>query len=251
MKTRREIRATARQAMANRRGVAIFLPIMLSLVMIGIMFIPMIGMVISYVMDVGVLFFIFAGILFIVLVLSDVLFVGFFGAYGKIYRDEDVGVGEIFSGYRHFGRNWLSILWMSFMIFVWMFLMWIILFVAYIAVYHTGFVFIYFLLIPAMWIFLFAKAFSYSVIWDVLHQSAKLSPIQALRASVKITKGHLWSMFVMQLSFIGWYILGILTLGILLIVFVTPYINTSVAGHYVEMRKKAIANEIVTEEELA
>ncbi|MCL2400873.1 MAG: DUF975 family protein [Defluviitaleaceae bacterium] len=251
MKTRREIRAAARQAMANRRGVAILLPIVLVLVIIGMVLIPSIGMIISEIMDIFVLYVVFLVIYIIVLLFADVLAVGFWGAYTKIYMDEEVGVGEIFSGYRKFGRNWLAILWTAFMMLVWLVVMGLVLLAMYIVGYHVGLAFLPFLVLPVLYIFLIAKIYSYYYVYEVLHQSENISPIQALRASVRITKGHRWSMFVMGLSFIGWYILGLLTFGILLVVFVNPYFYTSITGHYVEMRKKAIANSVITEEELA
>ncbi len=58
--------------------------------------------------------------------------------------------------------------------------------------------------------------------------------------------GHKMELFVLQLSFIGWALLGVLTLGILNIVYVAPYMNTSVAGFYDEVKKDAIAKGIIS-----
>lgn len=43
--------------------------------------------------------------------------------------------------------------------------------------------------------------------------------------------GHKWDYFVLQISFIGWYLLGFLTLGIGLI-WVIPYASATYSNFY-------------------
>lgn len=43
--------------------------------------------------------------------------------------------------------------------------------------------------------------------------------------------GHKWELFVLELSFIGWYLLGFVTLGIGLL-WVVPYYNAVHADYY-------------------
>ncbi len=50
--------------------------------------------------------------------------------------------------------------------------------------------------------------------------------------SKKMTKGHKWHLFVLDLSFLGWAILGSITAGILDIFFVIPYMTLAQAGAY-------------------
>ena len=54
----------------------------------------------------------------------------------------------------------------------------------------------------------------------------------------------------MYLSFIGWGILTALTGGILGIFYTGPYMSTSLAGLYVEIKKNALEKGMVTAEEL-
>ncbi len=64
---------------------------------------------------------------------------------------------------------------------------------------------------------------------------------EAIRTSKEITRGYRWDIFVMFLSFIGWYFLGAVTLG-LAYIYAVPYISVSFAGLYEELKKNAIAN---------
>ena len=45
-----------------------------------------------------------------------------------------------------------------------------------------------------------------------------------------MTNGHKGKLFVLYLSYLGWGILGCLTLGILHYLYVIPYFNAALAG---------------------
>ena len=55
---------------------------------------------------------------------------------------------------------------------------------------------------------------------------------QAFAESKRMMQGQKWKAFVLDLSFIGWYILSGLTLGILAIFYVSPYVNATHAALY-------------------
>ena len=50
--------------------------------------------------------------------------------------------------------------------------------------------------------------------------------------------GYKWQLFMLDLSFTGWMLLSILTLGLAL-VFVWPYYSAARAAFYKEIKKKA------------
>ncbi len=52
-----------------------------------------------------------------------------------------------------------------------------------------------------------------------------------------MTDGHKFDMFVLDLSFIGWYILGALALGIG-VIFVQPYYDATQAELYKLLKKR-------------
>ena len=86
------------------------------------------------------------------------------------------------------------------------------------------------------------KSLSYFMVPYILGSNPNVSAIEALNLSKRMTKGHKGKLFVMHLSFIGWGLLSALTLGILGIFYVYPYMLTSYAGFFVELRNLAIAN---------
>ena len=59
--------------------------------------------------------------------------------------------------------------------------------------------------------------------------------------------GHKWDMFVLGLSFLGWIILGSLTMGILDIFYVLPYMQATVAEAYKTIKEDAIQKGILPE----
>ena len=59
---------------------------------------------------------------------------------------------------------------------------------------------------------------------------------KAYKVSEKMMDGHKWEYFVFQLSFIGWYLLCGLTLGILYI-WVLPYVTVANTMWYEELKK--------------
>ena len=61
-----------------------------------------------------------------------------------------------------------------------------------------------------------------------------LSVMEAITESKRLMMGHKWKMFCLELSFIGWDMLGVLTFGIGFI-WITPYIEASRAAFYKEL----------------
>ena len=55
-------------------------------------------------------------------------------------------------------------------------------------------------------------------------------------------KGYKWDYFVFSLSFIGWYFLCVLTLGILFI-WLIPYCNTAFAIYYEKLQQTKTLSE--------
>ncbi len=66
----------------------------------------------------------------------------------------------------------------------------------------------------------------------------KVGPRQALRYSCAITKGHLKELFVLDLSFIPWYLAGVITFG-LAFFYLFPYLMTTMALSYRWLRDQA------------
>ena len=79
------------------------------------------------------------------------------------------------------------------------------------------------------------KAFSYAMTPYILEENPELSANDAIDHSRAMMKGHKFDLFWLYLSFIGWFILCILTLGIGFL-WLTPYMETSVAAFYEDVK---------------
>ena len=73
--------------------------------------------------------------------------------------------------------------------------------------------------------------YSCSMAYFVLADNPDMTASEALRESRRIMKGHKWELFCLELSFIGWIILSVLTFGIGLI-WLVPYFNAAHAAFY-------------------
>ena len=93
------------------------------------------------------------------------------------------------------------------------------------------------------------KAYEYFLIPYLLAENPFLDKERAFEISKKTMDGEKWNLFVLQLSFIGWYMLGLLLCG-LGMAFVNPYYEATMAEFYTCMRAKMISFGYTTEEEL-
>lgn len=81
----------------------------------------------------------------------------------------------------------------------------------------------------------------------LLNEDPSLSGMGAIRRSWEDMKGHKGELFGLAMSFFGWIMLTILTLGVLAIFYTGPYIALSEAGYYHELHHSVNA-ETFTEE---
>lgn len=91
------------------------------------------------------------------------------------------------------------------------------------------------------------KSLAYSQAKYVIHDNPRLKGKEAIEISKRMTNGFKGDLFSMYLSFIGWYILVGLTCGILSI-YVTPYVETTAAMYYENLKRYSIENGIVAPE---
>ena len=75
------------------------------------------------------------------------------------------------------------------------------------------------------------KSYEYKMVPYILSEEPNIPSDEAIRMSRFMTDGHKWSMFVLDLSFLGWYLLGVLLLG-LGSFFVLPYEEATYAKLY-------------------
>ncbi len=61
----------------------------------------------------------------------------------------------------------------------------------------------------------FIKAYAYSMSFYLRNKEPDITSSEVITRSKELMKGHKWKLFILDLSYIGWYLLSILTFGIL------------------------------------
>ena len=133
---------------------------------------------------------------------------GFAGLFLKRIRGQEIAAKNIFDGFQNFFPSFILWLLTALFTFLW------------------GMLFI----IPGI-----IKGFSYSMAFYIMYDNPEIEPIDALKKSQIMMKGYKWKLFVLTLSFIGWILLGLLTLGIGYF-WLYPYISLSMANFYENLK---------------
>lgn len=71
----------------------------------------------------------------------------------------------------------------------------------------------------------------------ILKDDPEISAIDAMAKSWKMTNGHKAELFYLFLSFIGWIVLSMLTLGVGFLI-LSPYMQTTLAHYYEDLKEE-------------
>lgn len=124
--------------------------------------------------------------------------------YLKLTKREDISVENVFNGLDKTGKA----LWL------------------YILIYIFTLLWSFLLIIPGI-----IKTYSYSMAFYILADNPNLTAREALAKSKQIMHGHKMDLFILELSFIGWFFLTGITFG-LAGIYVVPYMNATIANFY-------------------
>lgn len=142
-----------------------------------------------------------------------------------IYRAKVTSIDDFFQqGFTNYLRNLGGILWLNLFVFLWSLLF----------------------LIPGI-----IKSFAYFATPYLLAEYPNLGATEALKVSMRMTDGYKMDIFVMHLSFIGWFLLNTISLGIVGIFYGQPYFSLSLAGLYDDLKEEAIRQGRISLLELA
>lgn len=187
--------------------------------------------------------------------------VGACGFFLGVYRqDGDSSIGRIFNiaFSQNYGRKLGGMLWMTLWIFLWTLIAYIPLSigmgVALIGsfaslehslyemrnIFNSSILIISFILSMGAMVPAIIKSLSYSMTPFILADCPEIPAKEALRLSMRMTSGYKGAIFVMGLSFIGWELLSGITFGIVGIFWAGPYMATSYAGLYDELKNRMI-----------
>ena len=80
------------------------------------------------------------------------------------------------------------------------------------------------------------KAYSYRMVPYILAENPGIGATEAITRSRQMMDGHKWNTFVLDLSFLGWYFLAALTLGLVNVFWTEPYSEATNAELYKAIR---------------
>ncbi len=88
------------------------------------------------------------------------------------------------------------------------------------------------------------KFFSYSQVHYIAAENPGIKAKDCINLSRRMMKGHKWELFIYYVTFLGWYLLDCITLGVTGILYSNAYIECFLVQYYVHLRNEAINNKI-------
>lgn len=131
----------------------------------------------------------------------------------SVLRGEEVQFGDMFKGFNRFGTTCGAGVLVGIYTFLWSLLF----------------------CIPGI-----IKTYSYSMTFYILADHPEMKANEAITASKNMMKGHKWDLFVLDLSFFWWILLGTVTCG-LAFIYVDPYMELSHASFYDTIKDQPVA----------
>lgn len=132
---------------------------------------------------------------------------GYYIIWLSVARGGVVDYGKMFDGFKDYKRIFITMLLVGIYQFLWSLL----------------------LIIPGI-----VKSYSYSMTYYILADEPEMKYDAAIEKSMRLMQGHKLDLFLLDLSFIGWAILCLFTLGIGAI-FLAPYVETAHAKFYEDL----------------
>ena len=138
----------------------------------------------------------------------------------KVYNAEEPEIEDLLEGFKDFGNTFVLYLLQSIFVFLWSLLF----------------------IIPGI-----IKAYSYSMALYIYEEDKTLSATQAIEKSKQLMDGNKFDLFKLHFSYLGWYLLGILTCGILFF-WIQPKVEVATYAFYLNITGKDVpaANEQIT-----
>jgi len=145
------------------------------------------------------------------LLISGPMALGLIICFVGFIRNEQLKLETLFDGFKNFSSALVLHLLIIIFIFLWSLL----------------------LIVPGI-----IASLSYSMAFYILNDNPEMGAKAALEESKKMMNGNKGKLFCLLLSFIGWFLLSICTLGIGFL-WLTPYIQTSVTYFYQDLKEAA------------
>lgn len=144
--------------------------------------------------------------------LSGLVMFGSAAFYLELVKSKQGKIGTFFGGmFKKFFKRWGASLLISLYTFLWTMLF----------------------MIPGI-----VKSYAYAMTPYIMMEKPEMGINDAITKSRMMMKGHKWQLFCLDLSFTGWMLLSIVTLGIAFF-YVWPYYSTARAQFYKEVKRSA------------
>jgi uncharacterized membrane protein len=144
-----------------------------------------------------------------ILIMAGPFALGFAGYFVKRIRGEEISFENIFDGFNRFFPSFLVWFFTFLLTTLWSCL----------------------LIVPGI-----IKALGYSMAYYILYDNPGMKPLEAIKRSQNMMMGYKWKYFKLGLSFLGWALLGLLTLGIGYL-WLYPYIYLANGNFYENLKK--------------
>lgn len=148
-------------------------------------------------------------------ILAGAISYGVAGFFLKLVRNENPMIENLFNGFNYFISTFLVNLVVMIFTFLWMLL----------------------LIVPGI-----IAIIRYSMVYFIMNDNPGIGVMDAISLSKDMMKGHKGRLFMLWLSFIGWFILGLIPFGIGLL-WVVPYYNSAKANFYEDLKANYVNSQ--------
>jgi hypothetical protein len=175
--------------------------------------------------------------------ISGAFTVGFFSFYLNLVRSLKPKLSDLFSGFRIFWKSFFALFLVGIFSIFWIFLFQIPAFALSGILVHQfkPAPWIAWITVPSFLICMIAAIsfiYSYAMTFFVLADDHATGPLKAIRQSKGMMKGRKLKLFYLQLRFLGWFLLALLTLMIGGL-WVGVYYHAALAHFYDDLRSKS------------
>jgi len=153
------------------------------------------------------------------LVLTGPLTFGLSNVFLKFNRSQSASFKNLFDGFSHFLQTFLLHIIKYIFVILWLLL----------------------LIIPGI-----IAILRYSMAYYIMVDNPGISGMEAIRRSKEMMNGHKVRLFYMWLSFLGWFIFGIVTLGIGFL-YVAPYYEATKASFYENLKNGSDFDDFIND----
>lgn len=186
-------------------------------------------------------------ITFIISLLETVFVFGLMKLYLDISRDNPLALGTLTYGFTHHPDRIIIVSLLVLLITSAWLVPGFVLLMVYLFVWSSPLLFLLFILtFIGGTILSVIYSLKYSQALFILVDNLDVSSIKALKESKKLMKGNLGRLFYLQVSFIGWFLLGLFSCGIGLI-WIVPYMGVTSAHFYLDLKNSQSPSEQSTD----